>query len=104
MKRMSANCGLCGADKPAHAALNHEFSLSGQLIPKKAAPAPRTMSTIDIPLRLLLIDLGVITAEDLAMKEAEIVERLQARRDAPDSTNEADSAGDLQDRVASKSV
>lgn len=97
-------CAICGKDRPGHAALNHEFSLSGQLIQKSTAQPPRPMSTIDIPLRLLLIQQGVIVADDLAMKEAEILERLQARRYATDSPDQGDSGGDLPDRPAEGTI
>lgn len=63
-------CHLCGTTKADHIASNHEFSLSGQLIPRKEAPRmtvrPGT-GNADLALRALLVGKGIITPEELAV-------------------------------------
>lgn len=74
-----AECGVCGLSPEAHASLNHEFSPSGELIPKKTAtdsPKPVSLGGVDVVLRMVLIDLGIVTAEDLALKEAQLRDRV----------------------------
>lgn len=71
---MAANedaCSICGGSKDEHEALNHEFNLHNQLIPKersKPRPQPRQIPTviggIDIELRRVLLEKGIITNED----------------------------------------
>jgi hypothetical protein len=83
-------CGLDGCDEAAHATMNHEFSPSGQLIPK-AQQKQKTEVVVapDYILRALLLDKGLITGEELTQKEAEFNARFQARRVAPDRLNPA---------------
>lgn len=59
-------CKVCGTARSAHGALNHEFSLSGDLIkvqPKKD-PAARAVVVVDSHLRKILVRKGILTAED----------------------------------------
>ena len=76
-------CGLCGKDERSHMSLNHEYSITGQLIPRSQnqpeAPQKVTvnmMSSSDVALRSLLVQKGLVTAEEIFTKEAEIRERL----------------------------
>jgi hypothetical protein len=79
-------CGVCGRIKTAHDELNHEFDVNGVLRAKEVKQEPRVVSGLDIPLRLLLVDKGIITAEELGVKEALLREQLaQARRNASNS-------------------
>jgi hypothetical protein len=72
--------------------VNHEWSLSSQLIPsdpKKVAEraelrkerqgntVQRVISVPDIALRSLLIEMGIITLADLQAKEAELRDRMR---------------------------
>jgi hypothetical protein len=64
-------CGVCGQSKGAHAGMAHKFSVEGRLEvveePKPKAPPAK----VDFALRLLLIQKGIITAEELqGMEEA----------------------------------
>lgn len=64
----AGTCGICGSTPGEHELLNHEFSASGQLIPKVAKPAPRPPLRIngaDTVLRALLIGKGIITSDEL---------------------------------------
>lgn len=73
-------CGVCGQGKEAHRSMAHEFSLTGQLIERKPLAAPIGASSIDLPLRMVLIDAGIITAQELVLKEAELGNVLSSRR------------------------
>jgi hypothetical protein len=53
----------------------HRFDPGGQLIPVEE-PKPKAISGIDIPLRLLLVDKGLITLEELTLKEVALREQL----------------------------
>jgi len=65
-------CGLCGKYRREHSSLNHEFSVTGQLITKPPPePTKIVVSSPDHVLRALLIDLGVISGHQLVEKEAE---------------------------------
>lgn len=71
-------CGLCGGQPGDHAGLNHEYSQSGQLIQK--VPPKKEPDTVviapDYALRALLMDLGVITGQQLMEKEAEFRDKI----------------------------
>ncbi len=59
-------CRVCGTTKSAHGGLNHEFSLTGELVkaqPKKD-PAARAVVVVDSHLRKILVRKGILTAED----------------------------------------
>lgn len=87
-KSTLAACGVCGKSRAEHEDMNHEFDIVGNLRPKAAKQPPKALSSVDIPLRLLLIDKGVITAEELTVKEASLREQLaQAGRNAAPSSN-----------------
>lgn len=73
-------CSICSAPEAYHAELNHEFNLNGQLIPKSKQPAPTAASGIDIALRLLLLEKGIITSQELMLKEAELRNALQVEK------------------------
>lgn len=81
-------CGICGSTEPEHQALNHEFSLTGQLIPKELKKKPtqniRIVNSVDVVLRAVLIGKGLITAEDL---------RVIPEREVRNGTNEDSSTG-----------
>lgn len=64
-------CSICGGCKDDHEILNHEFNLNNQLIPKdrstpKRQPAgiPMVVGAIDIDLRRILLEKGIINNED----------------------------------------
>lgn len=69
MKMDESNCLLCGRSYPDHETLNHEFSITGQLIAKEVRSKEKVIktnvNTADPVLRALLIGKGIITAEDL---------------------------------------
>lgn len=68
MAEAALTCRICGVVESSHAALNHEFSLDGQLRAKRPTPKPspvRVIRTADTELRALLIGKGIITAEEL---------------------------------------
>lgn len=71
-------CAICGVLRSRHDS-NHKFSENGELEVVEPTRPRRSaaVSGIDIPLRLLLIDKGVITAEDLAVKEAQLRDKLR---------------------------
>lgn len=75
---------FCGLDEQAHRSpsVAHRYSPEGQLIPKaEQPPGAKGVSGIDIPLRLLLMDKGLITAEELTLKEVALRDQL-ARQQA----------------------
>lgn len=91
-----ATCGVCGSLRQDHSGRNHKFSPEGilevvepQQERKRSAP-----SSIDIPLRLLLIEMGLITQEDLTVKEMQLRDKLRGAT-AP---GRGDSEGDRADR------
>lgn len=65
-------CSICGAQEAYHGDLNHEFNLNGQLVPKSKQPTPTAASGIDMALRLLLLEKGILTPKELMLKEAEL--------------------------------
>lgn len=73
---MLVRCGVCGRTKPEHENMAHKFDPGGQLIPVTEELKPKTISGIDIPLRLLLVDKGIITLEELTLKEVALHEQL----------------------------
>jgi len=84
------SCKVCGGTRLAHRQLNHEFSEDGQLRQKQDPPKQRpaaAASGIDLALRMVLIDAGVVSAEDIALKGAELRERIEARRSAADRSD-----------------
>lgn len=93
--RTIALCGVpgCGKTREEHKELNHEFDIVGNLRAKEPVKPPAAISGLDIPLRLLLLDKGIITAEELTMKEVALREQLsKAGRDAA-STSQRSSTG-----------
>lgn len=77
-----AFCGLCGQNKEAHREMAHKFSISGQLEAKETEKPPTTPRTsADHVLRLLLMEAGVITAEQMTAMEVKVHE--SARADTP---------------------
>lgn len=87
-----AACGLCGKLESEHQAMQHGFSLTGELFDRveqeKPRPSARIVSTIDLPLRMLLISKGLITGEDLILKEGQLRDQLEeARRNAADHSD-----------------
>lgn len=70
-------CSLCGMTENVHSHLNHEFNLDGRLVQKAPPkPEPTPISSLDIPLRMALLQKGVITGEDLAIQEALLRQQL----------------------------
>lgn len=72
-------CGVCGQTLKEHKDLNHEYDIGGVLRPRVAQEKPRVSSGsgIDVVLRLVLIDRGYISADDLMLKEAELRDKLR---------------------------
>lgn len=66
-----ARCSLCGTLLSDHEYSNHEFTLTGQLIPKRQPSSRQTqiryVKTADTELRALLIGKGIISADDLKL-------------------------------------
>jgi len=79
----SRHCGVCSLSEADHLTLQsqgkirHKFSLDGQLIPMVTEqPKPKNLVAIPDPaLRALLLEKGIITYEELASKEVEILGR-----------------------------
>lgn len=93
-------CGLCGQPEGAHSLMNHEFSVTGQLIaktPQKAQPV-RVVHQADYVLRAVLLDRGIITGEELNKKEVEF-RGLSQPTGAP---NRGDAGGDNSNRGGSE--
>jgi hypothetical protein len=86
MKRkmeMANNLCFCGQDEEAHKGLNHEFSPDGSLVQKIPPTPPTPRVAVDVCLRLLLIEKGLITADELAFKEAELRDQLRRSTAGP---------------------
>lgn len=66
-----ARCSLCGTLLSDHEYSNHEFTLTGQLIPKRQPSSKQTqvryVKTADTELRALLIGKGIISPDDLKL-------------------------------------
>jgi hypothetical protein len=80
----------------------HAFTLTGELMdrvePPKRDTGRRVQVVIDLPLRMLLISKGLIIAEELLLKEAELRDQFsQARRDAANNAVAGDSSGIAED-------
>lgn len=73
---MLVRCGVCDKTKPEHTGMAHRFSPGGQLIVEAPKEQVKVISGIDVALRLLLIDKGIITGEELMLKEAALREQL----------------------------
>lgn len=65
-------CGVCKGDKASHEGKVHKFSPSGELIEQKPIPRQAVASGIDIVLRLILIEKGLITMDDIVVKEEQL--------------------------------
>jgi hypothetical protein len=85
----SKDCAFCGVSEGPHraaearGAVNHKFSLDGRLagVERKPDPKPdRVVASADPVVRLLLIEKGIFTYEDLA--EAEV--RVHGRERVPE--------------------
>lgn len=74
MTRMSDLCTVCGQPWASHTNMHHEYSKDGQLKDKQV---PKTTSVIDLPLRLVLIKKGIVSAGELG--DMEMMLRAQAR-------------------------
>lgn len=69
------SCLVCGTDRDDHGPMNHQFSEDGELRPvdrstprrqKNPQPTVIVAGAIDMPLRKLLLDKGILTSEDFA--------------------------------------
>ncbi len=72
-------CGICEQPEELHVGTAHKFSVDGQLIavtPTQKQPQPKSLIAIPDPaLRAILLEKGIITYEELAAKEVEILGR-----------------------------
>ena len=66
-------CSICGGSEDEHGSLHHEFNLNNQLIPRsrevkrpKVERIPTVVGAIDLELRHILLEKGIITNEDFA--------------------------------------
>lgn len=65
-------CSICGGSKEDHEMLHHEFNLFNQLIPKHKPQkanqpvqrVPTVIGGIDLELRHILLEKGIISNED----------------------------------------
>lgn len=64
-------CSICGGTEDDHKMLHHQFNLHNQLIPKKTLEpkaqvqrVPTVIGGIDLELRHILLEKGIITNED----------------------------------------
>jgi hypothetical protein len=89
-------CGVCGTPQGQHGGMNHKFSAEGilEVVEPQKQRKSSAPSSIDIPLRLLLIDKGLITQEDLTVKEMQLRDKLRGAA-AP---GRGDPEGDHEDR------
>jgi len=87
MTDMLVRCGVCGKTKPDHHGMAHQFNADGALIPTEPQQKPPAISGLDIPLRLLLIDKGLITAEELTLKEVALRDQLARSARPPQRDN-----------------
>lgn len=75
----SKTCAICEVAEEDHVGAAHKFSEDGELVmvePKASKPGPKNLVAIPDPaLRALLLEKGIITYEELAAKEVEILGR-----------------------------
>lgn len=82
-KRDDLPCGICGSNKSMHEELNHEWSPEGVLLPKQTERKSPPMAPVDLLLRRTLIELGLITPQDLT----NTLEKIRAERTRQDPSD-----------------
>lgn len=91
-------CAVCGRDDLDHVGLNHEFSTTGQLIPKVPTQPTqlKVVQTGDYLLRAVLLDKGLVTGEEL--NEMEVKLRAGVSTQSTDTSDGPIAAGDIANR------